>query len=97
MPRQDIPKIQGLILAVLIDLIGYFTYAIPVLGEFGDLIWAPISAYLIFKLFRSKTAASIGFIEEVLPGTDFIPTATLTWALLYFGLLKPKDDNFIDS
>ena len=45
--------IKGLIAAVLIDIAGYSTYIFPALGEFGDIVWAPISAYLIFKLFKS--------------------------------------------
>jgi hypothetical protein len=93
MAKEDIKKGRGLIAAICIDLIGYLTYSVPLFGELGDLIWAPISAWLIYKLFRSKTAATIGLIEEALPWTDFIPTATLTWGLLYFGVLQPGEDD----
>lgn len=93
MNQDKIKKTPGLIAAIAIDLIGYATYSVPLLGEFGDVVWAPISAYLIYKLFRSKSAAAVGFIEEALPWTDFIPTATITWALLYFGILKTEEDN----
>lgn len=93
MAKEDIKKGKGLIAAICIDTIGYLTYSVPLFGEFGDLIWAPISAWLIYKLFRSKTAATIGFIEEALPWTDFIPTATLTWGLLYFGVLQPEEED----
>lgn len=95
MAQEDIKKGKGLAAAIVIDLVGYWTYSVPLLGEFGDVIWAPISAWLIFKLFKSKTAATIGFIEEALPGTDFIPTATLTWLLLYFGVLQPERDDAV--
>jgi hypothetical protein len=33
------------------DMIGYATYAIPVLGELGDLFWAPVSAFIFFRMF----------------------------------------------
>jgi len=41
-------KASSLLLCIAMDLIGYATYSIPVLGEFADIIWAPISA-LIFS------------------------------------------------
>jgi hypothetical protein len=35
---------------------------------------------LISKLFNNKMMGAVGFLEEILPFTDWIPTATLAWA-----------------
>lgn len=69
------------------DLIGYASYALPVLGEITDLVWAPISAMIFYKAFGGVKGAVGGifnFIEEIVPGIDFIPTFTITWAWKYF-------------
>lgn len=69
---------------VLMDLIGYATYAIPVFGEIGDIFWAPISAIIFVISFGGWKGALGGignFIEEILPGTDFIPSFTIMWFL----------------
>jgi hypothetical protein len=70
------------------DLIGYATYAIPFLGEFADIIWAPISGIIFFITFGGwkGVLGGIGnFIEEILPGTDFIPSFTIMWFLQNYG------------
>jgi len=59
-------------------------------GEFFDFIWAPISALLIYLLFRKPAFAGIALIEEILPGFDFIPTATMAWL---FWMLEGVDEN----
>jgi hypothetical protein len=72
----------SLIFCVLMDIIGYATYAIPVFGEFGDIIWAPISALIFYKTFGGWKGAFGGmfnFVEEILPGLDFIPSFTIMW------------------
>ena len=74
----------SLIFCVLMDIIGYATYTIPFLGEFGDIIWAPISALIFYKTFGGWKGAFGGlfnFIEEALPFTDFIPSFTIMWFL----------------
>jgi hypothetical protein len=74
---------SSLLFCVLMDAIGYATYAVPFLGEFADVIWAPISAFIFFKTFGGWKGAFGGvfsFVEELLPGTDFIPTFTIMWA-----------------
>lgn len=71
-----------LFLCVLLDLVGYFSYAIPLIGEFFDVIWAPISGIILMSLFKGKSGkigGTIEFVEELIPFTDFIPTFTLTW------------------
>jgi hypothetical protein len=64
------------------DLMGYATYAIPFLGEIADIVWAPLSALIFFVTFGGwkGVLGGIGnFIEELLPGTDFIPSFTIMW------------------
>lgn len=78
---------RKLILGILFDLIGYFSYAIPGLGESMDIIWAPISGILL-KLMYKGTVGTVGgiftFVEELLPGLDFVPTFTITWIYTYW-------------
>ena len=72
----------SLFFCLVMDAIGYATYAIPVFGELGDLVWAPLSAFIFYKTFGGTKGALGGlfnFIEEILPGLDFIPSFTLMW------------------
>jgi hypothetical protein len=81
----------SLIFCVLMDFIGYASYALPVLGEFGDIIWAPISALIFFKTFGGWKGAFGGmfnFVEEILPGLDFIPSFTIMW--IWQRMKKPQ-------
>ncbi len=80
-------KQPTLIFCILMDLIGYATYAIPGIGELGDIIWAPISAiifYISFGGWKGAFGGIFNFVEEILPGTDFIPTFTITWVWKYY-------------
>eukprot|EP00614_Pseudopedinella_elastica_P016585 CAMPEP_0172644646 /NCGR_PEP_ID=MMETSP1068-20121228/239319_1 /TAXON_ID=35684 /ORGANISM="Pseudopedinella elastica, Strain CCMP716" /LENGTH=201 /DNA_ID=CAMNT_0013458851 /DNA_START=229 /DNA_END=834 /DNA_ORIENTATION=- len=78
-------KATKLILSLLIDLVGYSSYLLPALGEAGDVAWAPISAGLIQYLYGNGLLSAFGFAEELLPGLDFIPTATIGWFITYYG------------
>jgi hypothetical protein len=74
----------SLIFCIVMDMIGYASYAIPFLGEIADIIWAPLSAIIFFVSFGGWKGALGGignFIEELLPGTDFIPSFTIMWFL----------------
>ena len=74
----------SLLFCIIMDLIGCASYAIPFLGEFSDIFWAPISAVIFFISFGGWKGALGGignFIEEILPGTDFIPSFTIMWFL----------------
>ena len=76
---------------VLMDLAGCLTYIIPGFGELGDILWAPISAITFFFSFRNRNGIQGGifnFVEEFLPGTDFIPSFTIMWLILYSKKLK---------
>ncbi len=79
-------KYIKLLISIVLDLVGMATYFIPELGEIIDVVWAPLSAYLLVKLYKnkvSKYAAAVGFVEEILPFTDFVPTFTITWVISY--------------
>lgn len=73
-------------LGIIFDAIGYVSFLIPGIGEFSDIIWAPIAAWLMTKLYKGK-AGRIGaiftFIEEALPGFDIIPSFTIMWMYTY--------------
>ncbi len=79
-------KYKMLGLSLLFDAIGMLSFAIPFIGEFGDIVWAPISALLIYKMYKGaegRIGSMVSFFEELIPGLDFIPTFTLTWIYKY--------------
>lgn len=87
-------KQRNLFLGIVFDLMGMITYLIPFLGEFADTIWAPIAAFSLSYMYKGtigKVGGVIGFIEEILPFSDFIPTFTLTWIYTY--VIKKQNDN----
>lgn len=62
------------------DLIGCMSFDIPGIGEFRDVIWAPLSAFIFMKSFGGRfgaTGAVLNFVEEPMPFADFIPTFTI--------------------
>ena len=72
---------------LLFDFIGYASYAVPFFGEFLDVLWAPVSAIIFWKMFGFKRGFFGGvfsFVEELMPGLDFIPTFTIAWFVRYF-------------
>lgn len=74
----------SLVFCVLMDIIGMTTYAIPLIGEWADMIWAPISSLIFWTMFggwKGLLGAGFNFLEEFLPGTDIIPSFTLAWAI----------------
>ena len=85
-PIKDTKK-RDLVLGLLFDAIGYLSYTIPFLGELTDLVWAPIAGLILLKMYKGKIGTLGGitvFIEELIPGFDFIPTFTLTWIYTYW-------------
>jgi hypothetical protein len=77
----------SLLFCLLMDVIGAATYLLPGLGEFGDILWAPVSAIIFYLSFGGKRGIFGGifnFIEEILPGTDFIPSFTIMWFVKYY-------------
>lgn len=79
-------KYKHLFSGIIFDLIGMISYIIPLYAETIDLIWAPISGLLLMKMYKGttgKVAGIIGFIEELFPLIDIIPTFTITWIYTY--------------
>ena len=70
-----------LLLCVLIDAVGDSSFLIPGVGEVEDIAWAPISAFLMRKIFQSDIVGNIEFVKEILPFTDAIPLASSLWVL----------------
>lgn len=81
-------KYKKLILSILFDAVGF----IP----FIDLVWAPLSAYLMQKMYKGKEgkfASFVSLVEELLPFSDVLPTFTLMWIYTY--LIKAKSKKAI--
>ncbi len=86
-------KYQKLLLGILFDAIGYVSFFIPLVGEFSDIIWAPVSGWLMMKMYKGKPgkiAGYIAFVEELLPFVDVVPTFTLMWFYTY--VFKTKEN-----
>ena len=80
-------KSRDLILSLLFDAIGMMSFTIPFIGEFGDVIWAPLSGLIMVWMYKGsmgKVAGVVSFVEEILPVTDIIPSFTLMWFYTYF-------------
>jgi len=80
---------QKLAWCLFLDVVGAFPEIMlpgPT-GEALDVLWAPLYAFLLFQTFGGRpflyksVLAAAGFLEEVLPFTDFIPSATIGWFL----------------
>ena len=87
---KNINKFKKLGLSLLLDCIGYISFIFPPF----DIVWAPLSAYLMTKLYKGRTgkiAAVISFIEEAMPGLDIIPTFTLMWIYTFVFKRKPSE------
>ena len=82
---------RQLVISILMDLLGCINYVFPGIGEVADVVWAPVSAYILAKMYPGKigkVGAIVNFIEELSPGFDFIPTFTITWVYTY--IVKKK-------
>ena len=87
-------KNRKLILGIVFDVIGMLSFTIPYIGEFGDIVWAPIAGFLMTKMYKGrvgKVAGILTFVEEIIPLTDIIPSFTITW--LYTYLIKKNDND----
>ena len=79
---ERLSKKQKLLLGILFDLIGMISYVFPLM----DIVWAPLSAFLMIRLYKGnigKVGGLISFLEEAIPGFDFFPSFTLTWCYVY--------------
>ena len=77
-----------LLISVVIDAAGMASYFLPFAGELSDLVEAPLAAIAIQKLYGSMLMSSVLLVEEMLPFTDAIPTATIAWLLKFTALGK---------
>lgn len=79
-------RYKKLFSGILFDVIGMLSFTIPFLGEFSDVVWAPISGFLITRMYKGsvgKIGGIFSFVEEMFPFSDVIPTFTLTWIYYY--------------
>ena len=90
-------KYKKLLLGLLFDALGMVTFIIPVIGEFGDVVWAPLAAWLMTRMYKDNVGKAAGIftlIEEGLfVGTDLIPTFTIMWIYTYLIKKEPKGIN----
>ncbi|HET8734977.1 MAG TPA: hypothetical protein VFM69_00115 [Pricia sp.] len=87
-------KYKKLLLGILFDGIGMLSFSILGIGEFSDIIWAPIAGWLMTRMYKGKIgqgAGAITFIEEIIPGLDVIPTFTIMWFYTYIFKKNPKN------
>lgn len=100
-------KYKRLTKCLIMDGIGMASMAIPVIGPFLDMIWAPIAASVSYKMFgekKGKYTSLITFVEELLPVTDVIPSFTIFWFLFDFlgigkenkTVTQPIDADFVE-
>ncbi len=79
-------KYKKLALSLVFDAVGMLSFAVPFIGEFSDVIWAPIAGWLMTRLYKGKAGQAAGFItfvEELIPGMDIVPTFTIMWLYTY--------------
>jgi hypothetical protein len=80
--KEEKVFLPNIAICIIMDIIGMATYFFPALGEFGDIIWAPISGYVFYKLFGGRfglIGGVLNFLEEIIPFTDIIPSFTIAW------------------
>lgn len=91
-------KRRYLILGILFDAIGMASFMVPGIGAFSDIIWAPVAAWLMSRMYKGRIGQAAGvitFIEEIIPGLDIIPTFTIMWFYTYV-FKKNKTGKIID-
>ena len=84
-------KYKLLALSILLDVIG--------LIPFIDIVWAPLSGYIMTRLYKGeigKIAGVITFVEEAIPGLDFIPTFTIMWIYTHVFKKTNVEETIID-
>ena len=86
MTKEKDSKYRDLFLGLLFDGIGMLSFVIPGIGEFSDLIWAPITGWLMTRMYKGRIGQAAGivtFLEELLPGLDWFPSFTIMWVYTY--------------
>jgi len=86
MSKTKDKKYKNLFLGLLFDGLGMLSFAVPLLGDFSDILWAPLSGWLMTRMYKGKigqAAGVVAFVEEIIPGLDVIPTFTIMWLYTY--------------
>ena len=80
-----------LVVSLIVDAIGSATYLVPGVGEFADIAWAPVQCILIMAMYDpvAPNLKYVSFIEEILPFTDVVPSATIGWVTEFGPQLVP--------
>lgn len=96
MPQDMMGK---LVVSLVIDFIGSSSYLLPGVGEAFDLAWAPTQTVLIMAMYDSSMPSLkyVSFIEEIMPFTDLLPSATLGWVRSYSPLLLEEGIKRVDD
>lgn len=87
-------KYKKLILGLLFDGIGMLSFTVPLIGDFSDIIWAPLAGWLMTRMYKGKVGQGAGlftFLEEIIPGLDIIPTFTIMWFYTYVFKKSPVE------
>jgi len=74
---------------LVVDFIGFASFFVPFIGESVDVFWAPVSAFFLHFMFGTFLIPMIGLLEELVPGTDFIPTATIAFSIEHIEFCAP--------
>ena len=93
-------KYKLLIIGLLLDAVGVITssWILPAIGDFADVVWAPLAAWLMTKMYKGtagKVAGVLTFVEEIIPYVDIVPSFTLMW--LYTFVFKGKAVETVDT
>jgi len=86
MPNIKDKKYKHLFLGLLFDAIGMLSFVLPFIGDFSDVLWAPLAGWLMTRMYKGqigKAAGIVTFIEEIVPGLDVVPTFTIMWVYTY--------------
>lgn len=86
MSKTPEKKYKKLFLGLLFDAIGMLSFVLPFIGDFSDIIWAPLAGWLMTRMYKGKIGQGAGvvtFLEEIIPGLDVIPTFTIMWLYTY--------------
>ena len=81
-------------MSLWMDLMGSASYLLPVVGEAFDIVWAPVQTVFIMAMYDpvAPSLKYVSFLEEILPFTDVVPSATIGWIAEYGpGLLQLTD------
>lgn len=70
-----------LVVSLIVDFVGSMSYLLPVVGEGFDVAWAPVSMVLVGAMYDASSPhlKYVALMEELLPFTDIVPSATLGW------------------